>query len=347
MFSNIFLIIILTILPYRVGGKPKYQFYHCKSDVCYCCFENLVNNSINYNNNTRQLYYIQGKPHHVMTYLHTSVSKIKILFNRTVTIYECPYGSPSVYYSPNFYPLTRNLIQFVNLSKIVTTNVSHVDKIFQKCVKSYCKFETQKNNMLICGGSLIQFLNFRFTTLITSRCVQNITFVYIKKVSSAALLKSNFFDYAINVIVMHLHVTDHGGDTFRCSNFVRMKKLQLLDISSLTLSNIKCIFKFNPDMIRVSNREQTVWNMCHNRLEVYDIQSVHPYDEDIPQLDTTTEIIPEEYHPGFSHILVILISFLFLIIICFLLNFLIRNYRSSIVVGMPMISDREIMETYV
>ena len=349
MYNNILLIIIFTILSFRVGWKSKFKYYHCKNDICYCCFEKSSTNLINYNDNTRQLHYVQGRSDQITKYVHTTVSKIKIMFNGTVTIYECPYGLASVYYSPNFYPLTRNLIQFVSLRKHVTDKVINVDKTFQTCLLSYCEFETPKNNMLICETNLIRFLNFQFTTVITSRCVQNITFVRIQSMSNAALQMSNFFDYAINVIFMQLSVTEDEEGTFRCSNFARMKKLRLLDISTLTLRNIKCIFLFNPDVIRITNRDQTVWNMCQNHLEVYDIKTVHVhlYEDDKPQLETTTETIAENAHSGLNYNLIILISCIFLITISALFYFIRRHFWSSVIVTMPSVTNEEIIETYV
>ena len=344
MYNHILLIIIFcSILPFETGWNSKYQFYRCKRDICSCCFEISSMNSTNYNSDTRELHYFPSSSNH-MVFLNKNDSKIKLIYNETITIYECPNNLPSIYYYPSLYPVTRN--QFQLSIQNVTEDPILVDGIFQKCVHSYCEFKEHRNNMLMCKRNGIKILNFKFTTLVTPQCIQNITFVSIRNISSSILFKSNFFDYAINVVFMQLRGSQYEHPYVRCSTFISMKKLRLLDISSITLRNAKCIFAFNPDVIRITNREQIVWNMCRNRLEVYDIKTVYPFDEYLTQLNATAKLITKNKSERFSNTFLISICVLLILITMSVFYYFVRRHiLLSVANVVPIITNRIIQET--
>ena len=313
--NNIVILIIFSILPLQTGWNSRYQYYQCKRDKCSCCYTKSDGHSTNYNNDTRQLNYYPGRSEH-MTYLHNSDSKIKLIYNDTITIYECPDSYPSIYKSPNFYPASKNRIQFSRPGKNVFEEDELVDEMFQKCLHFYCDFQENKNNMLTCRGYGMQSFNFQFTTTITPRCVQNITFVRVTNITTLNLHKSNFLNYAINVIYMQLRIPKHeSGVNVRCSSFFHMNKLRLLYISSLTLAVAKCMLTFNPDLIRIAYRDKIVWNMCHNNVSIYDTNTMYQYNEGKAQQSTTTEIVSDNKNWRLKYSLTIAIIGLSVLII--------------------------------
>ena len=198
-------------------------------------------------------------------YVHTNVKIIQEY--RLNTYYSCPnmFDKYLQVYSYNYYPITNQL----NFSSIVSRSPpifhwGHISVILQNCLETFCS--TDQNHIFICHGLSFTNLQFVFNDIVTPYCLQNITTTCIISKTMLDVDRSlYFFTNAYNMIYLMLDVKDLKN--LRCNRFQKLVNLRELELvfpadTDFDPENYKCIFRYNPNLVKIVMNDKWLWNEC-------------------------------------------------------------------------------------
>ena len=206
---------------------------------------------------------IRAARHEIVNYTSYVNSSVKIIEeNHVMTYYSCPNQlEPYFQVNPiNYYPLERKL----NFTTIKTMPyVAEIDSknVFQACLNTYCS--KIRNNQLKCHGYLSKSLLYSFDSVVTPECIQNITSVRITSDHRLDVERSrHFFHNAYNLVFLRFDVKE--VISVRCNVFQNLKNLREIQLVLRTIQydKYKCLFRFNPGLVKVEVNDKWIWNQC-------------------------------------------------------------------------------------
>ena len=245
------------------------QVFGCQKDVCTMI---KPTNDEDYDN---YCWTLDRNAHHIISntitdpygYLNFAGSHLKIFEDKQyVVFYNCPNHKTFTYIYQNNYTLlggtpTRQTFRFGYL-------IFHPpDNEFQLCLQFYCNKDFK--HVFNCVGNLIVTLHLRLNTIVTLRCLESITNANINSSHLVDINSSTFFKYAINIIKLTITASKHV-EMIECDLFHNMTSLKLLEMPYLNQEHAFCIFKSNPNLVRLSNGTNRIWNMCNDTYDVID-----------------------------------------------------------------------------
>ena len=157
--------------------------------------------------------------------------------------------------------------------------------IFQTCLETYCK--QVHNHRLGCYDPFLVSLDFQFNNAITSLCLQGITFAHILS-DQITELRSNSFLSEMNNLV-YLKIDLPNLHFFYCNTFMHLRNLRLMDFYVKLSTNITCLFKHNPNIVRIEFMNEIAWNSCEPKGDVTDDDQ-----QTVVQLQTTVKFVTKE-----------------------------------------------------
>ena len=252
-------ILILYLAP--VIGLIQQMCTTPENDICHACQPFNHSDSIKFCQNiTKNVHQINFYGTKNVNYDSYKNSNVKIIVEpEKRTFYPCGINSSYITVNRNsYYPIQLNL----NLSNVhLPITYSSIETYFQKCVEKYC---FNKNNRFECLDPLVDSLDFTFNSVVTPKCIQNITFANISSPNLSEIRQNTFFLNAVNLIFLKLDLIDLK--LFENNVFQHLRHLKTIEVvylyteSELIVNN--SIFRYNPDLILITVPDRRIWNMC-------------------------------------------------------------------------------------
>ena len=263
------LLIFLLELHFITNKKP----YFCTQEKCACCFAPLNGSRSNDNNDDPNdptaFDFIPSKSRLFEVFLNWNyddfnISGTKLKEIKTMQIrgfHKCSENNFEQFRKLNYYPISKN-ISFPNYVPTFKKNLSNFQG-FQKCLVNYCQNETLRlTNMLICADNSIVDFHIDF---VDQLCISNITYIHVisDKITSVGF-DTFFFNSQINwnVVYLQLDVGDNSKIDLKCYSFKFLKSLRVITINNADIESYKCLFEYNPDLVKITSGIQRIWNLC-------------------------------------------------------------------------------------
>ena len=240
----------------------------CLLDTCLCCGAESNNGSDFILNQTRQIIVLTNQKYDDFNmYLNTYLKEFNT--KEMTGFHQCSGNKFEQFRQPNYYPMSKHISLPFRVPKY-QTKVSNY-KGFQKCLFNYCQNETLRlTNMLRCADNSIVDFHIDFVDRL---CISNITHIHIvsDKITTIGYNNTSFFRKKINwnVVYLQLDVGNNSKIDFKCNSFKLLKSLRVITINSGSVKDFKCIFQYNPDLVKITSGIQRIWNLCDNNLEIW------------------------------------------------------------------------------
>ena len=260
LVMKIMIFFMLTILSFIPTTNQLHYCVHYGREICFPCDDDKDGFCDEIAN---EVPIIRAARHEIVNYTSYVNSSVKIIEeNHVMTYYACPNQlEPYFQVNPiNYYPLERKL----NFTTIKTMPyVAEIDSknAFQACLNTYCS--KIRNNQLKCHGYLSKSLLYSFDSVVTPECIQNITSVRITSDHRLDVERSrHFFHNAYNLVFLRFDVKE--VISVRCNVFQNLKNLREIQLVLRTIQydKYKCLFRFNPGLVKVEVNEKWIWNPC-------------------------------------------------------------------------------------
>ena len=163
----------------------------------------------------------------------------------------------------------------------------------QQCLNFYC---SRKLPQLVCFNRFMDTLDFSLGQQVTLTCVNNIVSANIFSLKLKILDDYQFFIYAQSLIYLKLDFPKLKH--INCFSLENLVNLRLLDFSHnlIPLESYKCIFLFNPTIVRIGVDGQDIWSWCKDNLSIPNIDTIENHTEKSTSLKckiTVTEKMSE------------------------------------------------------
>ena len=230
-------------------------------DVCYPCERTghdkhvckpMTNTTkiIEFEANTTQINY--------ESYRNTN---IKIINEPTkITFYSChPNVTYFQVYRDTYYPV-KQAVLWDKMLLFPHKLAQHSTDSFQTCLETYC--ERIRSHRLGCHSPDMDSLNFTLSNSIGTLCIREITVAYIYSTKITEITPNLFFRYAIHLI--HLKIDLPKLRSIICNSFWYLRHLRLIDlyVGTNQTENTKCLFQYNPNLVKIEIYNKIIWNEC-------------------------------------------------------------------------------------
>ena len=277
-------------------------YYSCYLDQCSCCLSDNKSGGLYAVTNSARLLIdtsiIEVNPD--INYLETNLKQIKTatkVFYRT-----CSQNHSFEKYSTS---------EFVVLNP--STDLANVWNLgLDHCLNVYClnNHDFSSNHGFRCVDNTIRTLKADY---VNRTCFSTISYMYIESVYLVNLGNGGFLaDKKTNWNVVHLTLkyAKYVRVPIACEAFQFLTKLRTIKINSQQLVNLRCIFKSNPDLVKIVWDTIRIWNMCDETLDIWPLEEQND--------DNIVKMIPEtvDDKPEFNAFFYIslLIMFLFVVV---------------------------------
>ena len=229
---------------------------------CHPCHPKQQNICDNITNDIKVLIFHKNTTVYYKLHLNTSIRMI--IEDDKITFYPCSIWA--TYFQvdrKNYYPIGRN-VYFPSV-KLIVNSLKHIKFKFQDCLTTFCSFS--HNNRFGCYHMSLRYFNFTFDQIVTSQCVQNITFASIYSETIFEITQNTFFLTATNLIYLKLAIPNLNY--FQCHIFEKLSNLKIIQFeyySTHLINYNKCIFFYSPNIIKIDIGYKTLWNTCNRRL---------------------------------------------------------------------------------
>ena len=269
------LFVLLTQI--LVGSTFKILFnsecYSCLQDECYSCSvyfnETLYSKTIK--SNTRYI-----KTDLVINYSTFLNKNIKLIEDPSfITVYECPHNTKfSQYFKHNYSKVNSFTDTTLELDLPVYQISISTSNTLQNCLRKFCA----KNELYFeCVNDTVQLLDLTFDAQITVRCVQRITFAFIKSSKITKINDCVFLEHAIHLIRLRID-TAVPLHVLGCNHFSRQQKMVILELPKYNQHyNTLCFFEYNQNLVKIELLNGHVWNLCNGFIQLVANNSSYYY----------------------------------------------------------------------
>ena len=266
-------ILLLLCLNYWKVSSETYNFYYsCNFDVCVCCFPE----------NSPSL--LKRIPSSARLLLKTIPARgPDISFHFEISYLRQIETTQNVYFricSQNNAFEKHNLTErVVYMDHMKVLNSSQFEGL-NRCLFLYCVSNPINSlNSLKCFDNNILNLEADY---MNQTCFSTIKYIRIESLNlteiwSGGFLSNNLINW--QVIELTVKTSKTANILITCNAFRYLSQLRILRINVNLFPNYKCIFQYNPDLVKIVWNTIHIWNMCNGSFNVMDFTKLPVIEE--------------------------------------------------------------------